>query len=55
MDDTIGVGDLVVLVGRIHYRGRGGGVENATSAGWMLKFRDGRLVLFRAFREPAHS
>jgi ketosteroid isomerase-like protein len=52
VDDAIGIGDLAVLVGRIHYRGRGSGVETDTPAGWMLKFRAGKLICFRAFREP---
>jgi hypothetical protein len=55
VDDAIGVGDLAVLVGRIYYRGRGSGVETETPAGWMLKFREGRLICFRAFREPERA
>ena len=55
VDDRIGVGDLAVLVGRIHYRGRSSGIETETPAGWMLKFRHGRVVCFRAFREPEQS
>jgi ketosteroid isomerase-like protein len=27
-------------------------VEMALPAGWMLKFRDGKVALFRAFRDP---
>jgi ketosteroid isomerase-like protein len=52
VDDVLGVGDIAVLVGRIHYRGRGSGVESETPAGWMLKFRNGKVLRFRAFREP---
>ena len=52
VDAAIGVGDVAVLTGRIHYRGRGRGIETATPAGWMLKFRGGKLLRFRAFREP---
>jgi ketosteroid isomerase-like protein len=52
IDDGIEVGDLALLTGRIHYRGRGSGIETETAAGWMLKFRDGKLLQFRAFREP---
>jgi uncharacterized protein len=55
VDDALGVGDVVVLVGRIHYRGRGSGVESASSAGWMLKFRHGKALCFRAFRDPAQA
>src|SRR5262245_4591470 len=33
VDDGVGVGDVAVLVGRIHYRGKGSGVEDETPAG----------------------
>jgi ketosteroid isomerase-like protein len=55
IDDGIGVGDVAVLVGRIHYRGKGSGIEDESPAGWMLKFRDGKVVRFRAFREPEQA
>ena len=52
VDQGLGVGDVAVLVGRIHYRGQGSGIETETAAGWMLKFRREQLVRFRAFRHP---
>ena len=52
VDEGIGVGDIALLVGRIHYRGQTSGVETETPAGWMFKFRDGKVLRFRAFREP---
>jgi ketosteroid isomerase-like protein len=52
VDDDIAVGDVVVLAGRIHYRGKESGVETEMPAGWMLKFRGDKIVRFRAFREP---
>jgi ketosteroid isomerase-like protein len=55
VEDAIGVGDVVVLIGRIRSRGRGSGAETDTPAGWMLKFRDRRLARFRAFREPGRA
>jgi hypothetical protein len=54
-EDTVGVGDVAVLIGRIHYRGRHSGIETETPAGWMLKFRRGRVVCIRAFREPEQA
>lgn len=55
-DDLLGVGEVVVGAGRIHYRGRASGVETESSAaGWMFKFRDGRVLRFRAFREPERA
>ena len=55
VDDALGVGDVAVFVGRIHYRGKGSGIETETRAGWVLKFRHGRLTYFRAFREPEEA
>ena len=55
VDDGIGVGNVAVLVGRIHYRGRGSGVEDESPAGWVLKFREGEVICFRAFREPEQA
>jgi ketosteroid isomerase-like protein len=52
VDDGLGVGDIALLVGRIHYRGKASGVETASPAGWMFKFRSGKVLRFRAFREP---
>jgi ketosteroid isomerase-like protein len=53
VDDGLGVGDIALLVGRIHYRGKSSGVETASPAGWMVKFRNGKVLRFRAFQEPA--
>ena len=55
VDEGLGVGEVAVLVGRIHYRGQGSGIETETAAGWMLKFRREKVVLFRAFRDPDHA
>ena len=55
VEDVLGVGDVAVLIGRIHFRGRGSGVETEDPAGWMLKFRDGKVVRFRAFRDPERA
>jgi ketosteroid isomerase-like protein len=52
VDDTLEVGNLVVLVGRLHYRGKGSGVETEAPAGWVLIFRAKRVLYMRAFQEP---
>ena len=44
IDHELGAGDVVLFVGRIHYRGKGSGAESEDPAGRILKFRDGRLV-----------
>jgi ketosteroid isomerase-like protein len=55
VDQALGVGDVVVLVGRFHYRGKGSGAENTTEAGWMLRFRRGQVLCFRSFRNPEQA
>src|SRR5688572_18802179 len=55
VDDVLSIDNVAVLVGRIHYRGKGSGVESEEPVGWMLKFRNGKLLCFRAFREPAQA
>jgi ketosteroid isomerase-like protein len=52
VDDALGIGNLVILVGRIRYRGKGSGAESTTATAWILKFRDGKIRYFRAIREP---
>ena len=54
IDDSLAVGDVALFVGRIHYRGKSG-VETKTAAGWVLVFREGKIIRFRAFREPAQA
>ena len=55
VDHELGVGDIVIFVGRIHYRGKGSGVEAESESGYMLKFRQGRVVRFRPFRDPERA
>ena len=55
VDDGLAIGATVLLVGRLRYRGRGSGVETENTAGWVIKFRDGKLVSMRAFRDPEHA
>jgi ketosteroid isomerase-like protein len=52
VDDGIAVGDVVLFVGRIRYRGKGSGAEDAMPAGWVLRFRGEKAISFRAFRNP---
>jgi ketosteroid isomerase-like protein len=52
LSDLLDAGDIVIGVGRIHYRGRESGVETESPTGWMLKFRDGKVLRFRPFRAP---
>ena len=55
VDEVLAVGEVVVFVGRLHYRGQGSGVETESPAGWVQRFRKGKVVSFRAFREPEQA
>jgi ketosteroid isomerase-like protein len=50
--DLLDAGEVVVGLGRVQYRGRTSGVETESTAGWMFKFRRGKVLRFRAFRDP---
>jgi ketosteroid isomerase-like protein len=52
ISDLLDGGDVVIGVGYVHYRGRTSGVETESAAGWMFRFRQGKVVQFRAFSEP---
>jgi ketosteroid isomerase-like protein len=54
-NERLGVGEVAVLIGRVHYRGKASGVETESPAGWVFKFRNGRVQLFRAFQEPEQT
>ena len=52
IEDTIRTGDVVIAVGRLHYRGRGSGVDSEARAGWLFCFDDGKIVVVRSFTDP---
>jgi ketosteroid isomerase-like protein len=49
---ALAVGEIVVLVSQLRYRGKGSGVDTKAPAGHVVKFREGRIVHMRSFREP---
>ena len=55
VDHELGVDEVVIFVGRIHYRGKGSGVEDESQAGYVLRFRAGKVILFRPFRDPVEA
>jgi ketosteroid isomerase-like protein len=55
LDGLLDAGSVVIGVGRIQYKGRESGAESEMAAGWMFKFRDGRVLVFRAFRDPEQT
>jgi ketosteroid isomerase-like protein len=48
-------GDMVVVVGTLHARGRGSGVDVEEPTVWLCRFRDGRMLRLEAHtaRDPA--
>jgi uncharacterized protein len=42
-------GDAVLVLGHMHLRGRGSGVELDQETGWIVDVRDGRMWRFQAF------
>lgn len=52
LDDALEVGDLVVGVGRLHYRGRASGLETTLRLGWVFRFKAGLVVYLRSFQDP---
>jgi ketosteroid isomerase-like protein len=55
IEQTLHVGDLVVVLGSLRYRGRASGVTSEPQFGWVFKFREGKLVYLRAFRDPERA
>ena len=43
------------MVGNLRYRGKGSGAEAASMVGYMLKVRQGKALVLRAFREPKQA
>ena len=54
-DSLLYVGALVIGVGRIRYRGKESGAESELPAGWLFKFRSGKVRRFWAFRDPEQT
>jgi ketosteroid isomerase-like protein len=55
VDHEIAVGAIVLFVGRIQYRGQSSGIAGESRSGYMLKFKDGKVVTFRPFKDPERA
>jgi ketosteroid isomerase-like protein len=53
--DTLEIGDLAVLVGRLRYRGKTSGVDTEVPAGWIVRFRNDKVASLRAFQKPEEA
>jgi ketosteroid isomerase-like protein len=54
-DDWRDAGDTVVILGRIHLRGQGSGIELEERLGWLVELRDKRLRRLRIFVKPEEA
>jgi ketosteroid isomerase-like protein len=52
IDAVLPVGDLVLAVGRLTYRGKTSGLAESERFGWIFRFQEGKVVYIRAFRDP---
>src|SRR4051794_16024479 len=48
VDDVLVAGDVVVVVGRLRFRGKGSGVETEARAGYVARFSGGRIAYMRS-------
>jgi hypothetical protein len=49
------MGEVVVLVGRVRYRGMASGAESESAVGWMLRSRRGKVIRLRMFRDSEEA
>jgi ketosteroid isomerase-like protein len=52
VDQSVAIGDLVLSLGRLRYRGRGSGIETEPAVGWLFKLQEGRVVYVRSVQDP---
>jgi ketosteroid isomerase-like protein len=45
----------VLVLGDLHMRGRGSGIELDQPMGWILSFRDGRMYRYEVFPDPTEA
>ena len=46
------LGERIVASGRLQARGRASGVEVESPIGWIIEFREGRIIRMRDYRDP---
>ncbi len=54
-EEVLTVGDIVLIVGRMHYRGKESGAEEEVPAGWLFHIRDGKVTRFDVFKDPERA
>ena len=49
------LGERIVASGRLHARGRASGVEVESPIGWVIEFREGRVIRMRDYLDPKEA
>jgi ketosteroid isomerase-like protein len=55
MDDVHEDGDTVLVLGSVHARGRGSGIELVQDVGWIYEFEDGKLIRLQTYYDHAQA
>ncbi len=49
------LGERIVASGRLHARGRASGAEVESPIGWVIEFREGRVIRMRDYLDPEEA
>ena len=49
------LGERIVASGRLYARGRASGVEVESPIGWVIEFREGRVIRMRDYLDPKEA
>jgi ketosteroid isomerase-like protein len=55
MDEVREQGDTVLVLGSVHARGRGSGIELMQDVGWIYEFEDGRMIRLQTYYDRAQA
>jgi ketosteroid isomerase-like protein len=53
--DMRDLGERLVSTGRLRGRGRASGAETASPVGWIVEFKDGRVIRMRDYLDPKEA
>jgi ketosteroid isomerase-like protein len=55
LDEVRDLGDAVLAIGGINLRARGSGLDLKEPMGWVVEFREGRVVRMQFYAQPAQA
>ena len=55
LEQIVGAGDRLVSIHRVHGRARHTGIEAEGPVAYLWTFRDGKVIHFRSYRDPAEA